>query len=59
METLWLFAVAIGPLLLIGFIIYAVRRNKGGSAANVARAERGAEEVRDEIARDEEEEGTR
>jgi hypothetical protein len=59
MESLWLFAVVAGPLLLIGVIIYASRRNKGGSAANVAQAERGAREVRDEIARDEEQEGTR
>jgi hypothetical protein len=59
METLWLFAVAIGPLLLIGFIIYATRRNRNDSPANVARAERGAREVREEIAREEEEEGTR
>jgi flagellar biosynthesis/type III secretory pathway M-ring protein FliF/YscJ len=59
METLWLFAVVIGPLLLIGFIIYAVRRNRSDSPENVARAERGAREVREEIAHDEEEEGTR
>jgi hypothetical protein len=59
METLWLFAVAIGPLLLIGFIIYATRRNKRDSPANIARAERGAWEVREEIAHEEEEEGTR
>lgn len=59
MSTMWLFAVAIGPLLLIGFIIYATRRNKRDSAANIARAERGAEEVREEIAREEEQAGTR
>lgn len=59
METFWLFAVAIGPLLLIGFIIYAVRRNRGAPRANVAQAERGAREVRDEIARDEEQKGNR
>jgi hypothetical protein len=59
MESLWLFAVAIGPLLLIGVIIYAFRRNRDDSPENVARAERGAREVRDEIAREEEQEGTR
>lgn len=58
MESLWLFAVAIGPLLLIGFIIYGFRRNKNAPRGNVARAERGAHEVRDEIARDEEQERT-
>ena len=59
MSTIWLFAVAIGPILLIAFIIYATRRNKRDSPANVARAERGAREVREEIAREEEQEGTR
>lgn len=59
MSTMWLFAVAIGPILLIAFIIYATRRNKSDSPANVARAERGAREVRDDIAREEEQEGTR
>jgi len=53
MESMWLFAVAIGPILLIAIIIYATRRNKGGSAANVAQAERGAREVRREIREDE------
>ena len=45
-------AIIIGPILLIGMIIYAFLRNKGGSQRQVDRAERGAVEFRKELQRD-------
>ena len=50
---LWTLATVLGPLLLIGTIIWATLRNRAGSKADIARAERGAKALREEIARDE------
>ena len=52
MPTVWLIVVAIGPLLLIAAIYFGFIRNREGSRGEVARAERGAEEFREELKRD-------
>ena len=57
MGWLWGLVTVLGPLLLIGAIIWAYFRNRGGSRAEIARAERGARDVREEIKRDEAEDG--
>jgi len=49
---LWSLATILGPILLIGVILYAMMRNRGGSRNEVARAERGAVEFREELERD-------
>ena len=48
---IWSIAIILGPILLIGAIIWAFLRNRGASSSTTARAERGAEELRDEIER--------
>ena len=53
MGALWTVVTVLGPVLLIGAIIWATLRNRGGSRADIARAERGARQLRDEIERDE------
>ncbi|HYD24573.1 MAG TPA: hypothetical protein VEB68_07230 [Croceibacterium sp.] len=50
---LWTLITILGPILLIAAIVWAWLRNKGGSRGEVARAERGAREVREEIEQDE------
>jgi|GEM_PF-5066482 hypothetical protein len=42
-----------GAALLLAAIVYATIRNRGGSPEEIARAERGARELREEIAEDE------
>lgn len=42
-----------GAALLLGAIVYATLRTRGGSTAEIARAERGARELREEIEEDE------
>lgn len=49
-ETRW--AAGLGALLLLVAIIYGFVRNRGGSRAEIARAERGAEELRHDLERD-------
>jgi cbb3-type cytochrome oxidase subunit 3 len=49
---LWSLATILGPILLIGVIVYATLRNRGGSRRQVDRAERGAVEFREELQRD-------
>lgn len=52
-ETLWLFTVAIGPILLIAAMYYAFSRNRqGNERKNIAKAERGAARLRDDLERD-------
>ncbi len=50
--SLWGLATIIGPILLIAVIAYAMLRNRGGTKGDVARAERGAVELREELERD-------
>jgi len=49
---LWSLATILGPILLIGAILYAFLRNRGGSQQQVDRAERGAAEFREKLERD-------
>ena len=53
MAWFWWIAVVVGPLLLIVLLIWATLRT-GGSSKGVSRAERGAKELRDELAREDE-----
>ena len=48
---IWSIAVIIGPLLLLGAIIYAFVRSRSGWARTTERGVRGAERLRDEIER--------
>ena len=48
---IWSVALILGPLLLLALIIWAFMRNRGASRRTTERAERGAEELRDEIER--------
>jgi hypothetical protein len=43
----------LGPVLLIAVLIWAFMRNRGGSQAEIDRAERGARDLREEIDQDE------
>lgn len=54
---LWSLATVLGPLLLLGMIVWVYYRNRKAGPANLARAERGARELREEIARDEAKDG--
>lgn len=49
---LWSLITVLGPILLIAAILYAYFRNRRGRRAEVARAERGARELREKIRRD-------
>lgn len=42
-----------GAALLLGAIVYATLRTRGGPPGQIARAERGARELREEIEQDE------
>ena len=57
MGWLWSLVTVVGPILLIGAIIWAYLRNRQGSRAVVARAERGARELREELEREESRDG--
>lgn len=52
MGGLWGIITIVGPILLIGAILYAVVRNRGGSRAQVEQAERGAAQLREDIRKD-------
>ena len=52
MEGIWSLVTIVGPILLIGAIIWAYLANRSAGRRNFERAERGAREVREEIARD-------
>jgi hypothetical protein len=53
MAWFWWIAVVGGPILLIALIIWATLRT-GDSSQGVNRAERGARELREELAREDE-----
>lgn len=53
MESLWSVMTVLGPVLLIAVLIWAFMRNRGGSQAEIDRAERGARDLREEIDQDE------
>ena len=50
---LWSLATILGPILLIGVILWAVLRNRQGGPREIERAERGAKELREDIEEDE------
>jgi hypothetical protein len=52
MEALWPIITVVGPLLLIGVVIWATLRNRNAPPGTTERAERGAHELREEIKRD-------
>jgi hypothetical protein len=54
---LWTLITILGPLLLIGAIVWATLRNRNARPGEIARAERGARELREEIERDEARDG--
>lgn len=53
MSWLWWIVIVVGPILLFVLIIWGVVRT-GSSSQDVGRAERGARELRDELAREDE-----
>ena len=57
MGPFWSLVIVIGPILLLAALLYAWLRNRNASQRNRARAERGAREVREEIAGEEERRG--
>ena len=54
---LWIVIDIVGPLLLIGVLIWAWQRNRAAGRANFEQAERGARQVRREIEEDEARDG--
>lgn len=53
MGWLWSLVTILGPLLLVAVIVGAYLRNRAAGRTNLARAERGAKALREEIERDE------
>lgn len=53
MESLWSLITIVGPLLLIAALVWAYLRNRNAGRASLARAERGAREVRRELEEEE------
>ncbi|UVI39704.1 hypothetical protein [Qipengyuania spongiae] len=49
MEGFWGIVVVVGPILLIGAIIYATLRNRKANAASERRADIGAKRLREDI----------
>ena len=52
MEGIWGILVIVGPLLLIGAIIYATMRTRNAGAASERKAEEGARRLQEDIERD-------
>ena len=46
---MWTLITILGPLLLIGVIVWATLRNRNAPPGEIARAERGARELRAEL----------
>ncbi len=53
MENLWFLIDIVAPILLIAAIIWAYLHNRNAGRAEIARAERGARELRQELEEDE------
>lgn len=53
MESLWFLIDIVAPILLVAAIGWAYLHNRKASRASVARAERGARELRRELDEDE------
>lgn len=52
LSWLWALQTVVGPILLIGAIIWVTLYTKRARRSNLDRAERGAKEVREEIEED-------
>jgi hypothetical protein len=50
---LWTLITILGPILLLGAFVWAYLRNRNPRPGEIARAEQGARELREEIERDE------
>lgn len=59
MSSLWSLATIVGPILLIGFIIWAFVKNRKAPDSTVRRAEEGARELREDLDQDEYDRGER
>ena len=53
MGWFWSLATILGPILLIGAILWAYLRNRKPSREEIDRAERGARDLREELEEDE------
>ncbi|MFA9201649.1 MAG: hypothetical protein ACEQR8_10815 [Cypionkella sp.] len=49
---IWSLLLILGPLVLLGVIVWAYARNKAAGRRNLEQAERGAARLREEIERD-------
>ena len=54
---LWSLVTILGPILLIAAILWSYLRNRNPRRGEIARAERGARELREEIEEDEARDG--
>jgi hypothetical protein len=54
---LWSLSTIVGPILLMAVILWAWLRNRNPRPGEIARAERGARELRQDIEEDEAREG--
>lgn len=52
MESLWILIDIVGPLLLIGALVWVFLRNRRRPRGEVERAERGARELREQLERE-------
>lgn len=52
MESLWILIDIVGPLLLIGALIWVFLRNRRRPRGEIEQAERGARELREELNRE-------
>jgi plastocyanin domain-containing protein len=59
MSSLWSLATILGPILLIGFIIWAFVKNCQAPDSTVRKAEEGARELREELDQEEYDRGER
>ena len=50
---LWTLVTIVGPLLLIAAVVWAYLRNRNPRREEIARAERGARELREELEEEE------
>ena len=50
---MWSLATVLGPILLLGVVLWAMTRNRKGGSREIERAERGARELREDIEEDE------
>ena len=57
MGWLWTLITILGPLLLIGAILWAFLRNRNPSRSELERSERGARELREKLEREDSGEG--